>query len=158
MRRLLTVVVVGAAILATTGVAQATVIFTLGNNPQQPGEENIQFQSAQTGTTITGVTNQSSTAVQFTSTGSLTVQGQGQASLGATGGGAITNPVTFSVAGHTFLDYIFNPQNGAGTATVTVLANDGMFTDSLALGNGSNFLTITTTNNETLSAVTISAP
>jgi hypothetical protein len=47
--------------LLTAGIgwaAQATVIFTPGNNPQ-PGEENVLFGSQQTGIIITGATNQS---------------------------------------------------------------------------------------------------
>src|ERR1051325_3525234 len=61
--------------------AHANVIFTLSNNPQQPGEQNILFGSQQTGTTINGATNQTNTPVRFTSTQSLTTGGQGQAIL-----------------------------------------------------------------------------
>jgi hypothetical protein len=39
-----------------------------------------------------------------------------------------------------------------------VVANDGTFTDQFPLGNGQNFLTITTTGAETISSVAISAP
>jgi hypothetical protein len=141
---------------AISGTAQAGVIFTPGDNPQ-PGEQNIMFEAAQTGTTITGDTNQSGTSVQFSSPNSLTTQGLGQASLTATGGGTITN-VTFSIPGDTFGDYIFDPMHGSGTATVTAVANDGSFADSISLGGGENFLTITTTGGETLSSVNISAP
>jgi len=66
------------ATVASIGAANASVIFTLGDNPQ-PGEENILFGSSQTGTTITGATNQSHTPVQFMSTQSLTTGGIGQA-------------------------------------------------------------------------------
>src|SRR4051794_35208030 len=101
-----------------SGTAQATAIFTSGNNPQ-PGEENILFQNQQTGTTFTGATNQSNTPVQFTSTQTLETGGIGQAFLQAPGGNTavIIGNVTFSVPGHTFLDYIFNPQVGGPTAT-----------------------------------------
>jgi hypothetical protein len=150
----LSVVVVLAA--AISAAAQATVIFTPGDNPQA-GEENIMFETAQTGTTITGDTNQSGTSVQFTSPNSLSTQGHGQASLTATTGGDITN-VTFSIPGDTFGDYIFDPMHGSGTATVTAVANDGSFTDNISLGEGNNFLTITTTGGETLASVNITAP
>jgi PEP-CTERM motif-containing protein len=151
--------------LLTAGIgwaAQATVIFTPGNNPQ-PGEENVLFGSQQTGTTITGATNQSGTAVQFTSTQSLTTGGQGQAFLEATSPATtITGAVTFSVPGHGFTDYIFNPavtgsNATGGSATVSAVANDGdgTFTHPITLGNGNNFLTITTADNEYLTSVTI---
>jgi hypothetical protein len=139
--------------------AQATVIFTPGNNPS--GEENILFGSQQTGTIINGTTNQTDKAVQFTSTQSLTTGGQGQAFLEATSPATtITAPVTFSVPGFGFTDYIFNPavtgpNAEGGPATVTAVANDGTFMDSITLGNGNNFLTITTAGGEFLTSVTI---
>jgi hypothetical protein len=139
--------------------AQATVIFTPGNNPS--GEENILFGSQQTGTTINGTTNQTDKAVLFTSTQSLTTGGQGQAFLEATSPATtITGFVTFSVPGLGFTDYIFNPavtgpNATGGPATVSAVANDGTFTDSISLGNGNNFLTITTAGGEFLTSVTI---
>jgi hypothetical protein len=49
--------------------------------------------------------------------------------------------------------------HGSGAATVTAVANDGSFMDTIpSLGNGENFSTITTTGGETLSSVNISAP
>ena len=160
MRKFLGLSLVAALISSSGWAAQATVIFTPGNNPQ-PGEENVLFGSQQTGTTITGSTNQTGTAVQFTSTQSLTTGGQGQAFLQATSPATtITGAVTFSVPGLGFTDYIFNPAvtgpNAAGgPATVTAVANDGTFSDPIALGNGNNFLTITTAGGEFLTSVTI---
>ena len=142
--------------------AHANVIFTLGNNPQQPGEQNILFGSQQTGTTINGATNQTNTQVRFTSTQSLTTGGQGQAFLQPTSAGALFTNFSFSVPGATFQDFIFNPQiggqpqGGGGTANVSAVANDGTFPFSYALGNGQNFLTITTAGGETLSSVSLS--
>jgi PEP-CTERM motif len=151
----------GFAALVMAPAADASVIFTLGNNPQQPGEQNILFGSQQTGTTITGTTNQTNTSVRFTSTQSLTTGGQGQAFLQPTSQGLLTN-FSFSVPGATFGDFIFNPmiggqpQGGGGTANVTAVANDGTFPFSYTLGNGNNFLTITTAGGETLSSVSLS--
>jgi hypothetical protein len=147
--------------LSAASAAHASVVFTPGNHPQQPGEENILFGSSQTGTTITGSTNQSNTPVQFTSTQTLTTGGIGQAFFTAASGGLLTN-FTFSVPGNTFTDFIFNPMiggqptGGGGTANVTAVANDGSFNFSYALGNGQNFLTITTAGGETLSSVSLS--
>jgi hypothetical protein len=141
--------------------AQASVIFTLGNNPQQPGEQNILFGSSQTGTTITGATNQTNTGVQFTSTQTLTTGGIGQAFIQPASSTALFTNFAFSVPGSTFTDFIFNPQiggqpqGGGGTANVSAVANDGTFPFSYALGNGNNFLTITTAGGETLSSVAL---
>ena len=48
-------VIVGLAVLILlwSGVAQATAIFSFGNNPQ-PGEENILLNKGETGSTVTG--------------------------------------------------------------------------------------------------------
>src|SRR3954449_3113044 len=131
---------IAGVVLITAPSAQATVIFTSGNNPQ-PGEENVLFGSSQTGTTITGATNQSNTGVQFTSTQNLQTGGIGQAFLEAVAPATfITGNVTFSVPGNAFLDYIFNPQVGAGatggSATIVAVSNDGTFTQDITLGNG----------------------
>src|SRR5690349_18561538 len=144
----------------TAPVANGGVIFTLGNNPQ-PDEQNILFGSSQTGTTINGATNQSDTLVKFTSTQSLSTGGIGQAFLEPTASGTFLTNFTFSVPGQTFGDFIFNPQiggqptGGGGTANVTAVANDGTFPFSYTLGNGNNFLTITTVGGETLSSVSL---
>ena len=160
--------VVTAGILAASigssgvGVAQAAVLFTLGNNPQT--DQNVLFSSPQTGTTITGLTNQTNTPVQFTSTQSLTTGGQGQGTLSPTNTANLFTNFVFTVPGSTFGSLIFNPQiggqpqGGGGTALVTAVANDGTSTFNLPLGNGNNFLTITTTGSTTLSSVSLSVP
>ena len=154
---------VGIMGLGGAGVAQADVIFTLGNSPQQPGQENVLYSSPQTGTTIGGLTNQTNTPVQFTSGQSLSTGGQGQAFLEPTNSANLFTDFTFSVPGSSFSSLIFNPQiggqpqGGGGTATVTAVASDGTFDFSYALGNGNNFLTITAANGETLSSVSFSA-
>jgi hypothetical protein len=153
----------GAAVMiaAISGAAQATAIFTSGNNPQ-PQEQNVLFENQQTGMTITGATNQSHTPVLFTSTQTLETGGIGQAFLQAPGGNTavITGTVTFSVPGFGFLDYIFNPQVGGptatgGPATIRAITNDGTFDQPITLGNGNNFWTVTTANNEVLLSVSL---
>jgi hypothetical protein len=135
--------VVGATLLLpiwATSVS-ADVIFTLGNNPQLD-ENNILFATGETGTTIVGEVDHSGVAVDFTSTQTLFQNAQGQASITEVNGDPLTN-ITVSVPGYTFGDFILNLQNGTGTATVTVTDN---FNDVFMypLGNGQNFLTITT--------------
>jgi hypothetical protein len=141
--------------------AQATVVFTPGNNPQQPSEENVLYGSSQTGALITGATNQSHVTVDFaSSTDTLVTTANGQANLTAMDG--LINNVAITVPGHTYGDLILNPFLGTGNppptaATVTVTTNDGSFVDSLTLGNGNNFLTITTMDGETISSVVVAS-
>src|SRR5215471_8853677 len=152
--------------------ASANVIFTLGNNPQ-PNEENILFQAPQTGLTVTGATNMTNVPVFFsTLTGQQLLQNsQGQADIlqnvpmpaqnsaltsmdinltapNFTAGVGVPNPVLG------FTDFIMNPLNGSGTATVTAFDNFGQ-TFTYPLGNGQNYLTLTTANGEVITDVQI---
>ena len=131
--------------------ASATVIFTVGNNPQAD-ENNILFSTGQTGTTITGEVG--GVAVVFsTSTGQTLFQNaQGQASISTLSGVPLTS-MFVTVPGYTFGDFILNLQNGTGTATVTVASGGEMF--SYILGNGQNYLTITTSGGESISSVSV---
>jgi len=144
------------------GSAQAGIVFQLGNNPQ-PDEENILFGSPQqTGTTVFGHTNQSNTTVQFSSTtDTLHTPSAGQAKVEAVDGSL--NNISITVPSKIFHDFIMNPFNGSGTATVTVVANEPgggqqTFTFSYTLGNGQNFLTMFAMGGETIESVTIDSP
>ena len=149
-----------ASLLAGSPTAQATVIFTAGNNPQ-PDEQNVLFGSQQTGTTITGATNQSNTPVQFDSTQTLQTGGIGQAFLEPVAPDTvITGTVTFSVPGFGFKDYLFNPtvtgpDAAGGTATIVAVSNDGTFTQDITLDNGQNRWTLTTSPDEFLLSVSL---
>lgn len=151
------------AALLAGAQAYAGVIFTLGNNPQQPTEENILFTSGQTGAMVTGTTNMSDTTVDFSSaTDMLAVTANGQAMVGAVDGAV--NDLTISLAGGaTYQDLIFNPFLGGsvdpGPATVTVMATDGSFTFTYpgGIGKGQNFLTITTDDGASILSTTIDA-
>jgi len=148
--------IVLAAVPGTAGV-----IFQLGNIPQS-NEENVLFSTTQTGTTVNGITNQTNTMVDFSSTtDTLMTTANGQAILTAQDG--LINNVMISLAnGGTFDDLILNPFSGgtaAGPATISVVTNDGSSSFSFSypggLGNGQNFVTITTTNGETIKSATI---
>src|SRR4051794_11292420 len=140
------------------GPSQANIIFTLGNNPQ-PGEENVLLNKGTTGNTVFGETNKSGTTVQFTSTQTLAEPANGQARIEATDGSTqigLTN-VTISVPGGTYGDLIFNPSitgtvgTAGGTLTVSVTDNFGTVSPfTYTLGNGNNFLTITTSGGESI--------
>jgi len=150
-----------ALLLVSARSAQASIVFQLGNNPQ-PNEENVLFGSQQTGNPVFGTTNQTSSTVQFSSTtDTLHTPSSGQARVEAVDGSL--NNITVSTPGKVFNDIIFNPFQGSGTATVSVVANEPgggqqTFTFSYALGNGQNFLTIFATGGETIESATIDAP
>src|SRR4051812_39859256 len=106
---------IAGAVLITAPSAHATVTITPGVSVE-PGEEVITFGTAQSGTTLTGTTDLSSTAVQFTSTQALeAVAGSGElnAALPAT---SITGDITAASSGNTFQDFIFNALVGTGAA------------------------------------------
>ena len=162
---------VGFAALLAWSTARADIVFTLGNNPQ-PGEENVLLNKGSTGSTVSGNTNQSNIEVDFHSnTQTLFEPSNGQArieAVDATGGQvAVTDISSITVPGGFFGDMIFNPHIGGnvgngGAATVTALdglSNPWVFNyPGSGLGNGENFLTITTTNGESITSVAISAP
>jgi len=162
LRSILFCAALGMGLLPASG--QADIIFTLGNHPQ-PDEENVLLNNGTTGNTIFGETNQTHIPVQFTSTQTLTAPASGQARVEATDGNGqigLTN-VTISVPGNTYADLIFNPDitgtigTPGGTLLVTVTDNlGGVFPFSYTLGNGQDFLTITTANGERIASTSLS--
>ena len=155
--------------ILTPTISWATIIFTLGNNPQ-PGEENVLLNSGATGSTVTGTLNQSGLLVNFTSiTQTLIAPSNGQARVEATSGGnqVPLRDISFSLATGTFTDAIFNPAvlgtiGAPGNASIIVIGNDALGNPepaalfSYTLGNGSNFLTVTASNGETINSISIS--
>jgi hypothetical protein len=157
-------------VLAGSQAAKADIVFTLGNNPQ-PNEENILLNNGTSGSTVSGVTNTSGVAVNFTSaTQTLTEPSNGQARIEAVNDSghqvAVTDISAITLAsGDTYHDLIFNSSIGGtigtsgGTETVTVTDNLGMTSSfSFKLGNGSNFLTIVATNGQSIASTAISYP
>ena len=152
--------------LACVSTAQATIIFTLGNNPQ-PAEENILLTAGDTGVSIDGTTNQTGLDVTFTSTQTLVVSATGTS---ITGDGTPLLGISMALTdGGSSSDYIFNPfvastcSGCGGTATISVESMlDGLPEStsvfSYHLGNGNNFVTITTTGGESIATMSVSAP
>ena len=152
-------------------VSWAYIIFTLGNNPQHPGEENVLLNSGAAGSIVTGTLNQSGLLVNFTSiTQALIAPSNGQARVEATTGGkqVALRDISFALANGTFTDAIFNPAGvgrigASGTANIVVIPNDAFGNPepaarfSYTLGNGNNFLTVTASNGETINSISISA-
>lgn len=133
--------------------ARASISFDIGNNPF-PDEENILFTLGDTGTDIFGVTNNSGVNVLFHSTESLQTNGSGQADIRADDG--LVNNVSVIIPGGFYDGLILNPLNGSGPAHVTVHTNLDHFFD-YNLGNGQNFLTITTSGGEHMTSVVVDA-
>jgi hypothetical protein len=137
------------------GSARAQVVFTLGNNPL-PNSANILFQNSQTGSTVTGLTNDNLIPVSFSSASdTLTVNSAGQASIQSTDGAL--NLLRVFVPNGTYENLIANVQGGSGLTTITVNATTGTQTFLLDAGNGSNFITLTTTNGARINDVTLTS-
>lgn len=135
--------------------ASAGIVFTPGNSPQ-PDEANILFGSKETGATITGEVDHTGVAANFsTLTNQTLVQNSnGQADISANGKNVDLTSIEFFLdPGFFFNDFIMNLSNGTGTALVTVKTQNA--TDSFALGNGQNFLTITTTGGDLMTSISV---
>lgn len=165
MKRLLTTttIVAGALFFATS--ASANIEFLLGNNPQQPSEENILFTNGESGATLTdGQVDHTGAGVLFTTLGSplqiLAQASGGQAKIeclaNCIDNSAIHAPDDNQLGSISMRAGLLNGQptawgdaiidltNGVGTALVTVTDNFGQ-PFHYTLGNGSNFLTIIAT-------------
>jgi hypothetical protein len=140
----------------TPSAAHADIIFELGNNP--PLGETVQFPTTNVpGDTVTGETNQTHTPVTFISLQGIVAPSGGQARVEATSGDL--NQLFIGLFSHHFNHLIINPFDGSGTATVTALDDGGQLSMfDYALGNGENFLTISTINGQQIAFVEISAP
>ena len=147
-------VLVTAISLTASLPAHAHVTFEEKNDPQ-PDEANIHFGGASSGTTLVALTNPGNVPVAFSSPESLAVpSGNGQADILAADGN-IEN-LTITVPNGFYTDLIIDPERTAGgTADVSVLTNDGLFTHSYNLGNGSNYLTIFATGGESILSTTL---
>jgi hypothetical protein len=149
----------------------ASIIFTPGNNPS--GDVNILLNSGATGTLVTGNPNMFPTVtVDFSSTQSLLEPSSGQARVAANSEGTPLTNLTVSLAnGLTYGDLIINPfiggcancAGGASTITVRAVSSNGTVEapvtyTALNIGNGNNFLTITTSGGESIVSTTLSVP
>jgi hypothetical protein len=160
-------------LLATSRLAQADIIFTLGNNPTD--EVNILLNSGATGTTVQGSPSGfPGLTVNFTSTQSLLEPSSGQARVSGNPEGTPLTSLSISLAnGGSYGDLIINPFVGGpgvcalctlGNATVTVnaLSSSGIaeapVTFTYVLGTGNNFLTILAIGGESIISTSLSAP
>ena len=163
----------GVAAWGLMAPAHADIAFSLNNNPQQPGEQNILFEASEQGTTLDhGEVDHTGAGVTFNSlTGqTLTQQAKGQADIFCASGcidnsaihndfGSQLNSIemkagTLNGLPTAWTDAIINLDNGTGTALVTVIDNFGApFT--YTLGTGQNFLTMVASNGEFITDIKI---
>jgi hypothetical protein len=168
-----TLAAIAVLLIVTCGTSDASIIFTLGNNPQ-PNEDNILLNSGATGTLVTGTINSNpGIIVDFSSSQNLAEPSSGQARVSASPEGTPLTNLSISVEnGRTYGDLIINPFIGnpcsnctGGQAAINVfaLAANGTpeapatFT-GLTIGNGNNFLTITTSGGEQIVSTSINVP
>ena len=175
MRRLLATTAIAASALWLAAPANAHITFLLGNNPQQPSEENILFTNGETGLTLTdGQVDHTGASVFFTTLGTplqvLSQASGGQAKIeclaNCIDNSAIHSPDnnqlasismragTLNGAATAWTDAIIDLTNGVGTALVTVTDNFGASFD-YDLGNGSNFLTILASAGEVITRIDV---
>ncbi|RYG23066.1 PEP-CTERM sorting domain-containing protein [bacterium] len=141
---------------ALAAASQADILFASGNNPQT--DEVVQFNSASLlddALLIEGETNSTATIIEFYGAGEiLTSPSAGQARIEAVDGAFtdLTMSVKAGQAFDAFTSIILNI-NAADDGQVLLTGNDGT-NDFSALfdldGNGENFFTITTSNNQTI--------
>jgi hypothetical protein len=163
-------IAIPALAIASCGMMNANIIFTLGNNPQ-PDEVNILLKSGTTGTLVTGTPSGfPGMTVDFTSTQSLAEPASGQARIARDPEGAPLTNLTIALASGDYGDLIMNPFIGGcraclgGTTTITVNSvgkfgnPEAATTFSYDLGNGNNFLTIVASGGERITSTSIDNP
>ena len=135
-----------------------SVTFTPGNHPQ-PNEENILFNTTMVGTTITGHTNHTHTAVDYMS--SMVLDGKGGQSDIDAKNGELLHDITLTDPGHVFRDVIINTFKPAVADNIFVnvfLTNGTEVTDHFDnTTNGQQFLTIVATGSALINKVTITS-
>lgn len=174
MKRLLATTAIAASALWLAAPANAHITFLLGNNPQQPSEENILFTNGETGLTLTdGQVDHTGASVFFTTLSPLQILQQasgGQAKIECFAGCVDNSPIhnpddnqlasismragTLNGQATAWTDAIIDLTNGVGTALVTVTDNLGA-TFQYDLGNGSNFLTMVASQGEVITRIDV---
>jgi len=160
--------------LVGCSLADASIVFTLGNNPSD--DVNILLNSGLSGTTVQGTPNQlPGVLINFTSSQTLLEPSSGQARVSASPEGTPLTNIAISLAnGGSYGDIIINPfvggpgvcalcTGGASTITVNAITSGGIAEapvtfSGLTLGNGNNFLTIVATGGESIVSTSIVAP
>lgn len=150
-----------ASLASLAPAAHADILFFPGAGFVQP-EENVLLPSGQTGTTITGATNQTNAVVTFTqplSPEPLTTPANGQARIAAVDG--LSTSLRTSLAGNTtFTTFEANPNFvGTGLFTVSVVEDNGQINNfQTTFATGSNFFGVQAINGQRISFIDIFGP
>ena len=134
-------------LLAKDTMAQATAILTPGNLPQP--DENVLLNTGDVGNPIFGTTNQTNFLVRFTSEELLTAPANGQARID--GADDFFTSLMVDVPGGSFSSLILNLDaviNGTVDFTATTNTGIQVFNNIAVVGNGNNFFTFTTIDNQ----------
>jgi hypothetical protein len=151
------------ALLAATQ-AHATLTLCVGPSGctiQGAGIENVLFPNVgDTGTLITGSTNQTGTLIDFTSSETMEVTGGGQAKLEAVDGSLDDVTIQAQLATVGFTHFIFNV-HATETGQINVSATDNFgtlfdFGPTDASENGQNWFTIGSLDDQYIRSVSIS--
>ena len=152
--------------LSLLAAAQANATLTLCVGPsgctiQGDGIENVLFPDVgDTGTLITGSTNQTGTLIDFTSSETMVVTGGGQAKLEAVDGSLDDVTIQAQLATVGFTHFIFNV-HATTTGTINIAATDNFgtvfdFGARDASENGQNWFTIGSLDDQYIRSVSIS--
>ncbi len=147
-------VAVTAVLVMGASEAHATAILTVGNNPQP--DENVLLNTALTGTSIFGTTNQTGLSVRFTGEELITAPASGQARIDSVDG--LFSYLMIDVPGGSFTSLILNPDATIdGTVDFTAITNTGieMFNNVAVSGNGQNFFTFTTLHGQRFTSISL---
>lgn len=149
-----------AGILAlSAGAASANITVVQGGVPGNP-PQNVLLNNGQSGLSITGLTNNTSTSITFTSNETITAPANGQARVTAADGAFTFLNIAPTLAGLGFSAMEFN-LNATSTGSALIQFFDqfgGTFGGTYTLGSaGQNFFNATATNGEVITRATITS-
>ncbi len=157
---------IGALVLA--GAANASMIVQQGNNPQ-PNQQNVLLDMVSNQPTVVmGKTNQSGTAVSFTSSSALTSNPQGQATISAASG-SFNNLTVALPGGGSFtslvlsVDLAGNGTSCASCISFSAISNEpgggtaNSTSSTFGAGPGQTFFTIVASGGESFRQVSLSS-
>ena len=152
--------------IAMLAAAQAQATLTLCVGPsgctiQGEGIENVLFPDVgDTGTLITGTTNQTNTLIDFTSSETMIVTGGGQAKLEAVDGSLDDVTIQAQLATIGFTHFVFNVHATAdGSINISAIDNFGTLFDfgpTAASENGQNWFSVGSLDDQYIKSVSIS--
>jgi hypothetical protein len=152
----------GLVLASVAGPASADILIYLGQPGQVQPDENVEFQVEDTtANPIHGITNQSNTLVTFNGMEDLVAPSSGQARLEAVDGGLDWLKFHLTDPRFLFSEVEFDIHYGRGaTATQALIQFEDrfgtIFSDTITLGNGSNWVSAEAIKGQLIRNVTVS--